>query len=403
MRKKLFGMIIFVLILLYFIQIYFMGLMNEKIVTQILNEKRFFQVQNINYQKGFFNSHLEFDIFLKQEEFDFLSPNLENYPLHMKLEISHNIFSKNTFLGVLENTSKDFEAILEDNIIAKINAKFFPFMKNDILISLPSIDFSDDMAVLKLDKMDIVINLDETKIYTLGLKINKLQFSSNQDDIILTDLSYDEKFKEGIEINNFGKDLKFGNSSLSLKQIQIQKSKIEDLLISFSSSKNDISAPTFDLNLDLKIKSLILKNDIFPMFEGNFQNIFLNLEIDKISKKAYEDFIMQKTMDIKVLIREFLSFNPFVKLNNFSFSKNENKFISKADAKLSLDGYKVNVHAQSDVGVGEFFPILNLTEGFFIEKDGKFYLDLKANTMIRGEESMELNGKSYALEGLVID
>ena len=69
MKKWFFISAIF-LVIAYFVQIFYIGKLNQEFFNNLAKENEIYKIDNLNFNKGFFKSSASFDLILKDERYN---------------------------------------------------------------------------------------------------------------------------------------------------------------------------------------------------------------------------------------------------------------------------------------------------------------------------------------------
>lgn len=379
-KAKIFITIIVLLLIAYFGQIFYMGSLNQKIFEKLSQNNEFYNIKNIKFDKGFFNSYASFDMNFK---------NYEKINFTINFVLHNNIFASKNLEAYVKNPFKLLEKALKSDELAKLELSTKLGGKAKLDFKINDINLSNEGGSFLLQNAygSYILN-EESKILNSNFNMDKMHFGQFYNQIEFNNIDYKEEFEGGVDFKNLGEFFESKN------ELNILSAKIDNLKLSqirlLSSSTNDNNA-TFKGDLNLSIAKLST-GKILDFKEENFNDIKLDLKFDKIPKQTYLDNFNFSNPNF---IENFISFNPKIKLEKFSFSKGDKKLNASANFETSAKGYKLSAKIQSDAKISELLPWTSLfgnLDSFFIQKNNLFVLDYLLDNSDLNKPKIYVNG-----------
>ncbi|AJC93346.1 hypothetical protein (DUF945 domain) [Campylobacter subantarcticus LMG 24377] len=389
MKKIIAGVVVVVLLLVaFFATTFYINSINEKIFAQMSQNTDYYNVEDANYTKGFLNSK---GSFLAQL-------NDLPYTFKVNVDFSNNFFASNNAVISVLNENEDLKNIFPNEEIFKIlvSAK-----GDDIAINakINDINFTHDNAQL-------IINNTAFKITATTESVKHMQLDLGY--ILVKQLSQDEKLEiQNMQISEFPlAKLSFSDiftpSRNSEQNISIDKISFKSHSI-FDLDKLKVfarTAPNAQSDYDSVLKLDLAKFNLEDEENLALNNIKLELNLNNLSKKAYDSLLQNSNMDIfsmMVLTSQFLKANPEIILNNLSFDKDGKKFDANGQAIFTENNIKSQFHANTEILPSQIWSIFGDFDNYFVDKNGTYMLDFIYDDTNKSDVTTIINGERLTI------
>lgn len=396
MKKWFFISAIF-LVIAYFVQIFYIGKLNQEFFNNLAKENEIYKIDNLNFNKGFFKSSASFDLILKDERYN--SFNIKD-KIPVFIKINNNFFAKNNLEVDFTNPFKDLDVYLTNSLLAKI---FINVSLNyiDVNVKFSDLNISDDMFFFKAISKDANLNINLNQdIFVNNVKFNAkfidLQFA-NGENMSFENIFYEDKYDVAIPLSVYlMRNIEESIMNISVDNIIYNEEyNLKNLTLNNKVKFNDDNE-TFNDKLKLKISNINMKS---KFHEQNLSNLDLDLKINNI----FKDINSQTYLDEQDYYEKLLSYRPNFVLDNFSFSSYDKNVSVKADVLMENYGYKANINVVSDDKMSKIFPISIIfgADDYFIEKDGKYEMNIVFDNTDLNSTKFNINGKD--ISNLTVD
>ncbi|WP_139453094.1 DUF945 family protein [Campylobacter armoricus] len=381
MRKIIATAVVLVLLVIAFCtSTSYINSINEKIFTQMSQNTMYYNVEDVNYTKGFLNSKGSFIVTLNDLPYSF----------KVNIDFYNSFFASDNAVVSIINENEDLKEIFPNEEILKI-----------------------------------LIGVKTGNKITINAKINDINTTRNDVDIIINNFNFtantqDEFIKDmHLNVNHFL--LKQADESFELKNIKISEFPIGNLNIIdiFNPTRNSeqkISIETIKFidelllnNLNIYAKTTsntknnydsVLKIDMkdfkLPKQQLTLNNIILDANFNNISKKAYDDLVQNSNTDIfsmMLLASQFLKENPEIILNNLSFEKEGKKFNANGKTIFTENNIKSQFHANGQILPSQIWPEFVNFDTYFIDNNGSYMLDFIYDDSNKTDVKTIINGE----------
>ncbi|MBK1992086.1 DUF945 family protein [Campylobacter sp. 2018MI35] len=388
--KKIISIFI-ILIIAYFTHIFYVGKMNQKIFNLITQNTEFYKIENINFDQGFFKSHITYDMI-----FTNLNKNLKT---KIELNMYNNFFTSKNLEG---NFSNPF--LNSNETLGKFDAKLtlndtnFNIYFNDVNLSHKEEDF-----IFKGLKANILFD-KQTKIKNASLDIEQIIIDSFYEHIQANKISFNNYLNSALSIDEFLNTFYESEQEIRISDLDIDKINFKNIVSKIDTNLNNNK--TLNFNILLNIDNI--SNEITPDSKEEIKDLKLNLSLNQISKETLENLNKELNQGIKpnleFYLTEFLAFNPSLNIQEFSFSKNKKEIKMNANIQAFNRDYQAKATIISDEIVSKLFPSTIFMGGFdeyFIQKDGKYVMDLSISDT-KNDSHIKINGNDLNL-GISLD
>ncbi|MCR6573661.1 hypothetical protein CINS5915_02590 [Campylobacter insulaenigrae] len=385
MKKIILGIIVVFAFVAFFASSFFMNSLNEKVFSYLNADTSYYKVEDINYTKGLFNSKGEFKV------------TLNNIPYSFKVNIdfSNIILTSNNIKISILNENEDLSNIFSNEEILKIliNTK----LNKKIIVNARLNDLNTTHA-----DTDIVVKNLNFIINGSDIFIDNMQL--NADHILFGQPSQEDGM---VELKN-----------IKISEIPTSQLKFEDILNPSRNSEQNTTIESINFLNEIILKNLNIYTKTTTNPQNNYDNILevnlanlqllpnnfilddiaLAMDFKNISKEVYDKILQNSDTNLFSLIllaNNFLQTDPQIFLNNFSFSKENKKFVSNGQTIVKDNSIKSQVHIQSQLLPSQIIGDLENFDEFFVDQNGSYVFDLiyddsnktDIKTIINGEQT----------------
>lgn len=425
------GIALAVVIVLYFIQVFCMGVVNQKFyenaqqsfkemqsdLQKLNGEYGIFSIQNESFERGFFTSKASFDMFIDAVAFD--APiDSAIPPIKVIMEFKNNIFSSQNVIARIENPFHEMLQMLASTseltldidrnlVVIKVNVSLFGNANiqtkiNDINFKASDTEYMDFKDFIS----SIQVNGDG-KVVSETLHFGGFEMRDNDEALYyIKGVDFDTKFDEpvsiagaiGYEIANY--DSRGNIQSMGFKEgmasMEILDTKLDIKMRSQAgkSEQSDFSGEVFSVDSSIKARSL----DYTEMdFKQALQDIDIQVLFDRIPTILYKMAVVSRL--------DFLGHNDAIhalldevgtkiEIGNLSFHKDTNDFNAKGFVLFGGEDTEVNCTLTSNVQFNELFPeIFNSSIVLPQNNEGRYTLDIVKKPK---EQELKFNDKGFS-------
>ncbi|TQR30357.1 hypothetical protein DMB92_07815 [Campylobacter sp. MIT 99-7217] len=380
-------------VLAYLGQVFYMGNLHEKNFNdfvQKLQTWKYAKIEDVVFEKGFFNSKASFKLASQENDF------MVNVAFLITADFKNSIFTQDVIEGQI-NLTEPFLSLVGDILpngsVARFSVNSHLNSDFDIKFIFSDIDVQRAEGTLLLK--NFVLNFTMTNqgsILFSDMNIDEFRFEDfnpfmGRVSVKLEKVYSDFSSKEGINLKDYlskvsDSQTKFSIYRLSMNDVVLDELNLEDIV----QTEGNVS---FNESVKLYIKEVNL-GQLSPD-QRTLQDIKLDFVAQSLNQVLYSfDYDPVDILEDKL----FLSTNPKLKLQDFSFSRAGAKFSSKGEANFSADEeVNANFSAKSDVLPSQILPILALfgADELFEKKDDIYVLDLNATGSVKKPTTM-ING-----------
>ncbi len=359
--------IIIFLILSFTIHAIYMGHFNENFFKELSkNDNKNYQITDIQFHKGFLNSHGQFTV-----KNDYLK-----FSTQVNLKLNNSFFTADIVEG---NLSSPFDFLDQfASFVIKSN-------NNDkkLLLNIKDINLSDKGGDTIIDggKIEATINKN-LKIKNVKIFFENVNFSQFYTRFILKNLHYEQTFKNPTNLYglNFLTD---SGQELSFDYFEFNSNKI-----SFFQSKNQLQFNQNNSFFNLHVQGKSNEIDI------NLKNLFAqNLNFEK----ANFDFNFKKSLDKINNFFQFFQEDLVLKIHDLNLEKNNQ--IINTKGQFNIDGNKYQAKLQiltskEPDGIFTWAKNYGGLNQYFFKEDDNFILNLTYDSSTNPQ--LKINGNEFS-------
>ena len=429
------GIALAVIIVLYFVQVFCMGVVNQKFyengqqsfkemqsdLQKLNGEYGIFSIQNESFERGFFTSKASFDMFIDAVAFD--APiDSEIPPIKVIMEFKNNIFSSQNIIAHIENPFHEMLQMLASTsgltldiernlVVIKANVSLFGNANiqtkiNDINLKASDteyIDFKDFISSIQVN--------GDGKVVSETLHFGGFEMRDNDEALYyIKGVDFDTKFDEpvsiagaiGYEIANYNSqgDIQSMGFKEGMASMEILDTKLDIKMRSQAGNKSeqsDFLGGVFSVDSSIKAKSL----DYTEMdFKQALQDIDIQVLFDRIPTILYKMAVVSR-LDffgdddaIHALLDEV---GTKIEISSLDFHKGANDFNAKGFVLFGGVGgedTEVNCTLTSNVQFSELFPeIFDSSIVLPQNNEGRYVLDIVKKPK---EQDLKFNDKGFS-------
>lgn len=380
MKKIIAGIVLLTtLVVLFFISTSYVSSVNEKIFNHISKSTDYYEVKDVNFTKNFLDSKGSFKISFN----DF-------YIFTINIDFSNIFFVSNNAKISIINENEDMNDLFTNKEIMKIFVNVKANDKIAINAKINDINTTKDNKTLLVKNFDINIDLKEEFVKEIQLNLNHFLFEDDYNKMELKNVKIAEFPFENLKLEDIFTPARTGEQKIDIELIDLK-----DVIV----SKLKANAKTLTNANNEYDGALKFSMDKFSLPSNNLSldNINMDMKLVNISKKAYDQYLKSdgNIFSLMVLSNQFLQSNPEIFLNDFSFSKEEKKFQTKAQAIVKDNNIKAQANINSELLPSQIIPEFNNFDMYFVDNNGSYTLDFSYDDSNKSDVKTILNGEEF--------